>query len=136
MTDEIAESLRLIEQYRLLDRNPRLEPYVWLARNGRLSAAQGRLLLYRVREMVEHLRDHPCFLHRAPRRKQLTADGPADIEFFTLVEGEEGMRYGIKLLDRPRFLIATGATGSGKSTALRNIALKVDELNSREETML
>ncbi len=131
MTDEIAESLRLIDQYRLIDRYPRLDQYAWLARNGRLSTAQGRLLLHRVRGMVEHLRDHPCYLHRPPTKSQLTSDGRADVEFLTLVEGEEESRYGLRLLDRPRHLLVAGTTGSGKTTALRSIILKIHELNRR-----
>jgi len=115
----------------LLNRHTELAQYVLLARSGRMSETMAKGLVFQLEMMIDHDRDHPCYLHRPPLEAQLASDGPADIEFFTLVESEEGLRYGLRLLDRPRHLLIAGTTGSGKTTALRSIIFKIHEMNQR-----
>ena len=133
MEGYVAMLLRVFREYRLTDRYPQLAQYEMLAEMGRLSESMAKAILSQLEPIIDDLYDYPVHLHRPPTGEQLHANGKADIEFLTLQEGEEEVRYGIKLLDRPRFLVAAGATGSGKTTALRNIAIRVDELNAKEE---
>ena len=132
MVSYVAMLLRAIREYRLVDRYPELAQYEMLADMGRLSERMARAILSQLQDIIEHCRDFPSFLHRAPAEEQLMAGGPADIEFLTLAEGNEKLRYGIKLLDRVRHVLVAGATGSGKTTVIRNIIFGVHEHNLRE----
>ena len=115
----------------LLDRHPELLPLKMQAELGRMSEAMAKIVLFQVQELIERYRDFPCYLSRPPTGSQLMANGPADIEFLTLAESDEDLRYGISLCDHPRFLIAIGAAGSGKTNALRAIVTKVHEHNQQ-----
>ncbi|MFC1805379.1 hypothetical protein ACFL09_00165 [Planctomycetota bacterium] len=123
--------LRVLAEYGLCDRRPELAQYRMMAEMGRLSEGQAKVLLHQFQGAIDDLEDFPVHLHRPPTAEQLHAEGKADIEFLTLVESEEELRYGIRLFDRPRHVISIGSTGSGKTTSIRAMILKVHEHNQR-----
>ena len=129
MTNYVATLLKVLDGYGLCDRRPELVQYILLAQCGQLSQDMAKALLFQVQEIAEELEDFPCLLHRAPTADQLFSEGPPDFEFFSLVEGEDNLRYGLRLTDRVRHALIAGSTGSGKTTAIRNIIFKIDALN-------
>ena len=133
MPDYVKMLLAIIAHFALSDRYPQLATYQLMAQMGTLSQDMAKGLLFSLQGAVDQLADFPCFLHRPPTAEQLYANGPADLEFLTLVESGEGLRYGLKLLDRPRHVIVVGATGAGKTTVIRNIILKIDAHNRQVE---
>jgi len=131
MPNYISMLLNLFEEYSLCDRHPELATYQMLAQMGQLSQNVARGILIQIQDLVEHYKDFPCHLHRSPTREQLYADGMPDVEVGTLAEDEQ-LRYGIKCLDRPRHILAAGATGSGKTTLFRTLILAVESLNEKQ----
>jgi len=81
-----------------------------------------------IRHLVEQQERTPNLLPKAPATQEEI--GMFDIEIGELVE-QSGVRVGVRLLDRPRHLIAAGATGSGKSTLLRVLINGIDRLNRK-----
>ena len=122
----IAQLLYLINRHGLDQRIRAAAQLRARAELGRLSESQARAYIPWARACIEHLRDHPNMLHHPPRREDIAADGEPDIEIGSLVEAS--LRYGIRLLDRPRHVLAAGATGSGKTTAIRQIIEGIDRL--------
>jgi len=133
MAGYVVQFLRLVGEHPyLIDRCPELAQYVAMAQYGRMSEGMAKSMLFQLEEAIDLSTDYPCFLHRAPREDQLLANGKPEIEFLTLQEGEGELRCGIRLADRPRHMLVAGSTGSGKTTALRNVITRVHEMNSRE----
>ena len=132
MPDYVAMLLRTLAEYGLCDRFPELTTYQMLAQIGQLSQSTARAVLIQIQDPIEHYKDFPCFLHRPPTEEQLYVQGKPDIQVGKLVEGEQ-LLYGLKFRDRPRHLLATGATGGGKTTLFRGIMLAVEALNDERE---
>jgi len=119
---------KVIDEHGLADRDARIMQVRCLLEQGKLSEGLARAYLYSLEDRIEHDRDFPVRLHRPPTAEQLYANGKADIEFLTLMESEAGDRYGSRFLDRPRHHILAGATGSGKTNALRKLIIETATL--------
>lgn len=130
MPNYVSMLLHLLEKYSLCDRHPELDTYQMLAQMGQLSQSIARGILIQIQEVIEHYKDFPCHLHRTPTKEQLYANGMPDVEVGELVEDDQ-LRFGIKFLDRPRHILAAGATGSGKTTLFRTLILAVNDLNEK-----
>ena len=117
-----------IDAYGLADRYPELRYYRELAARGRLSEGIAKALLTSLQSLVEEQEDFPNLLHRSPTTELLYAVGPPDVELGSLIEGEQP-RFGIRLLDRPRFVICAGSTGSGKTNSIRKALTGVHAMN-------
>jgi Cdc6-like AAA superfamily ATPase len=135
MPNYVSMLLKSFEEHSLCDRHPELTTYQMLAQMGKLSQNVARGILIQIQDLIEHYKDFPCHLHRVPTRDQLYADGMPDVEVGSLDEDEQ-LRFGIKFLDRPRHILAAGATGSGKTTLFRTLIMEVNKLNEkrREQT--
>ena len=72
-----------------------------------------------------------CFnpLAKAPNQEEL---GEFDIEVGTVKE--TGGRVGIRFMDRPRHLIACGATGAGKTNLLMVVIHGIDRIKKDLDT--
>jgi len=132
MDRSVAQLLAVLQTYGLADRDPQLAQYQMLAESGMLSPGMAKCILIDLQERVEKQKDFPTPLHRPPTREQLYADGRPDVEVGNLVESEQ-LRFGIRLRDRPRHILAAGATGSGKTTLLRALICGIEALNEQQE---
>jgi len=126
----VSKLLRALNEYGLCDRYPELAQYRMLAEMGHLSESAAQGLLIQLQEIIEHYTDFPNRLHRTPTEEQLYVKGRPDVEIGTLTEDDQ-LRFGIKLLDRPRQVLAAGATGSGKTTFFRTLIFGVNDLNEK-----
>lgn len=125
----VQKLLRLIHAYHLDDRHPdELASVLFMAEHGLLTDDQARAWLLRIQPWIDELERKPNLLPRAPDADEL---GTFDIEIGELVE-RPGTRVGIRLLDRPRHFLVSGATGSGKTNILRIIIHGIDRLNKNE----
>jgi hypothetical protein len=132
MDQSVAQFLEQLRASGLADRDPTLVPYQKLAEAGMLPPGIAKCLLIRHHEQFERQKDFPNLLHRPPTHEQLYADGKPDVEVGSLIEGEQ-LRFGIRLCDKPRHVLAAGATGGGKTTLIRNLILGIEALNERNE---
>lgn len=132
MSDYVSILLGVLAEYNLCDRHPELATYQMLAQVGQLSQSTARAVLMQIQDVLEHYKDFPCHLHRPPTEDQLYVQGKPDIEVGTLVEGDQ-LRYGLRFLDRPRHVLAVGATGGGKTTLFRRMMIAVEALNDERE---
>ena len=127
MTHKAQQLVALIERYRFLRVYPELTHVVWDAVEGRLSDADADHYLAFLQERAAALDLVPTHLLEVPEEEELYADGPPDITLGTL-QDDHNLRFGLRLLDRPRSVILAGDVGSGKSTAIRRIILEADAL--------
>ena len=123
---------QLITAYRLDSRSSEFAQLKMAIERGMISEAIAKAYMAGVQQAVDQLDVFPVNLMRVPSREELYAAGKPDVELGHLMEGEDGVRFGLRLLDRPRHVLIAGATGSGKSTALRNIIINVDRIGRRE----
>ena len=126
----VSKLLRVLNEYQLCDHYPQLAQYRMLAEMGHLSDSIAKAILIQLQEVIEHYKDFPNRLHRTPTEEQLYVKGRPDVEIGTLTEDEQ-LRFGIKLLNRPRQVLAAGATGSGKTTLFRTLIFGVNDLNEK-----
>lgn len=115
----------VIRQYHL-DRFPEVAAILWLILYGRISEFQAKAYLLWLRPRIEQQIACPNLLHPPPDEQQLNANGPPDIELGQL---ENGLRFGVRIKDRPRHMLFAGATGSGKTTGIRKLIMMIDGLN-------
>jgi hypothetical protein len=85
--------------------------------------------LQKLRPLADRCKQFPNPLARPPDESEL---GRFDIELGELAQNP-GVRVGMRLNDRPRHLLASGATGMGKSSLLRSIVNRIDALNRASE---
>jgi hypothetical protein len=126
MSQETTTLYTLITRYRLHWRHPKeLGPVLRKIEKDRLRPDQARRWLKKIKPWVEE--QQRCFnpFPPAPDQEEL---GRFDIEVGHLTENP-GVRVGVRLLDRPRHLIAAGGTGSGKSNLLRRLIVGLDAIN-------
>jgi chromosomal replication initiation ATPase DnaA len=129
----VAELIATIKYYHLDEHDDQVADILFMAEQGMLSESMAKAYLFSLQDAIEHAKDFPNFLHRPPTQEQLDARGKPDIEVGTLVEGEQA-RCGIRLKGRVPHILAAGSTGSGKSTLMRAMIHRIEELNVREET--
>ena len=129
----VAELIATIKYYHLDDHDEGIADILFMAEQGMLGESMAKGYLFSLQEIIEHAKDFPNFLHRPPTQEQLDARGKPDIEVGTLVEGEQA-RCGIRLRNRVPHILAAGCTGGGKSTLMRVMIHRIEELNVREET--
>ena len=124
----VNQLLQVIEAYRLEDRHPdEIEPIVLAAQHGMLSDAMAKAYLVAIEPWVDAQKRCWNGLPRAPDQEEL---GEYDIPLGELIE-RPGVRAGIRLLDRPRHILVSGATNSGKSTLLRRLVIATESLYSQ-----
>ena len=95
---------------------------------GRMSELQAKAWLHALEPAIQHAQDFPDVTHRLPDNEELYADGEPDVEIGTL---ENGLRFGIRFLDRPRHILISGSTGSAKSSCVRHLIMEIDQLCNR-----
>ena len=118
---------RILETF--LDREPDVAMVLQRIRMGQMSELLAKAILIAWKDRFETARLNPNYLVAPPTQEQLYAEGPPDIELGTL---ENGLRFGIRLLDRPRHTLILGNTGSGKSNCLRLIVMAIERLNNAQ----
>jgi type IV secretory pathway ATPase VirB11/archaellum biosynthesis ATPase len=132
VADHVSKFLQILDEYPLCDRFPELSKYRTLAELGMLSHDIAFGLLIQLQDVIEDQHDFPNLLHRAPTASQLYSEGGPQVSVGHLMESAEGEQLECRIkLDRPRHILAAGATGGGKTTLLRSLILKVDSLNER-----
>ena len=109
-------------------RYPDLAHIMVLIEQGLLPDDVARNLLSQIEPLVQEAIDHPRYLHRLPSEGQLHSDGSPDIELGSLVD-DPSVRFGLRFRDRPRGVLISGNAGSGKTTGMRIIAVRTDELS-------
>jgi len=126
--DQYSSQLyRLIKQYRLDWRHPKeLERVVRRIEKGRLRPERAKRWLNRIRPWVEQ--QQKCFnpFPPAPDQEML---GHFDIEIGRLKESSDIVHAGLRIMDRPRHVLVSGTTGSGKTNVLRRIIIGLDSIN-------
>lgn len=130
MSEIVRRFVYQVERYHLDARHPMLAHACRLARQDLLPDAVARAHLYRLPALIQSQVDKPNLLPRAPTRAELWQDGPPDIELGHLTESPD-VRWGMRLLDRPRHALIAGSTGTGKSTLVRSISRGVYQLCKR-----
>ena len=130
MTPLGNQFIRLVKEYRLDDRYPNIKKKVKMIEMGILSDSVIKILISRVQPLIEKQRR--CFnpLPMAPSKEELP---DYDIEVGNLVENPD-VRIGIRFKERPHHIIASGATGSGKSNLLRVIIHGLDRIKKNLDT--
>lgn len=110
-----TQFIKLVKELRLDDRNPEIDSMVKQIEMGLIPENVIKTCIPCLEPEIE--KQKRCFnpLGKAPTQEEL---GKFDIEIGTLIE-REGVRIGIRFMDRPRHMIAAGATGSGKTNLLR-----------------
>jgi len=131
MTNPMQELKQMILTYRLADRDPRYDQYLKMIDAGQITNLMAQALLHRARHYVEYLRVRPNLLAKSPSQDQLCETASPDFEFMTLEEGAQ-CRYGIRLADRPRHMLAAGQSGAGKTTTLRVVVRGIDGMRNAE----
>jgi len=101
-----------------------------MAEHGMLSEDDAEIHLCQIQALIETQKDFPNLLHRIPTEEQYGAAGTPDIPLGFLAE-EPTLPFGLRMLDRPRHVLVAGATGSGKTTAIRLIIRGIDQLNQQ-----
>ena len=119
-----SQLLQAIEQHRLYDREPLWATIRVQLRRGKFSEARAKALQVRCDQVIDYYRLHTNCLMRPPTEEELHDQGPPDVEIGTLVEND--LRLGLNFSDRPRHMLITGATGSGKTNALRIMIHRLD----------
>lgn len=90
---------------------------------GKMSEMQAKAWLRALEPVIQHAIDFPDVTHRLPDDEDLNADGGPDVEIGNLANG---LRFGIRFLDRPRHILITGSTGAAKSSCVRHLIEEID----------
>lgn len=130
MGRSISELISIIKHYHLHFRKLYWKEILFMLEEDMYSDDDCQELLSEARADAEWVEDTGNFLWRPPDEDELYAEGAPDIKLGNLIEGQQ-FRLGIRLLDRPRNILATGGSGVGKSVTGRNICLNIDQLNQR-----
>ena len=125
MNQQSMQLYELIKRYRLHWRHPVLERIIRKIERDRMRPQEAKRWLRKIRPWVEQ--QERCFnpFPPAPSQDEL---GHFDIEVGELTE-RPGVRVGVRVLDRPRHIIAAGFTGAGKSNVLRRVIDGFDAIN-------
>lgn len=130
MSETISKLVRDIERYRLGARHPILATAWRLAQQGCLLESSARAYSKMLPQLIQEQIEKPNMLPRAPTQEELWADGPPDVQLGRLAENPE-VRWGGRMLDRPRHGVVAGMTSAGKTTLLRQLVCAVDQLGKR-----
>ena len=120
-----------ITKHNLDARYPDLAHIKALIEQDLLQEDVARSFLLQIEPLVQDAIDRPCCLHRVPTEEELYAGGPPDIELASLVDNP-ALRFGPRFGDRPRGILIAGNAGAGKTTAMRNIVIRTDELSHKD----
>lgn len=133
MIDYIAMFLDILAQYDFCEHYPVLRQYQVAALMRTLSQDKARLLVYQLQPIIEHEKDYPNRLHRAPTEEQLHEEGEPDVTVGHLVE-DETIRIGLQLCGCVPHVLAAGSSGGGKTTLFRVIMDRVEALNAQQDS--
>ena len=120
-----------ITEYNLDAQYPDLANIKTLIEQGLLDDDLAQGILLQIEPLIQQAIDHPNYLHRLPDEAQIHPNSPPDIELGSLVN-DPSIRFGLRFRDRPRSVLIAGNAGSGKTTAIRNIVLRTDELSHND----
>lgn len=124
--NQVQRLLQEIHRHRLADRDPDYYGSILAAAEaGMLSDDMAQGLLYQLEPEFERAERIANLLPRPPEDDELPA---YDIELGECVE-RPGTRLGIRILDRPRHILSSGATGMGKSTFQRRLIYQIHDHN-------
>ena len=126
--NDVAKLYQLIKRYHLDWRHPeKLTRVVKRIERGRMRPEQARRWLKKIKPWVEE--QERCFnpLRPVPDQSQL---GSMDAELGELIERKDvAVRYGLRVRQPGKSLMACGTTGAGKSTILRRLVDELDRIN-------
>lgn len=105
-----------------LTRRRDIAALVEAARQGLLTESMCRLLWLRLQPELELARHFPNVLGPPPNPATWMSQGPPDLE---LGITENGLPFGLRLDRDPERLLFLGSSGTGKSTAIRQLCLQV-----------
>jgi|GEM_PF-1167414 len=120
MRDDLQHLLRLIDQYGLAERDPRMAIWRSLIEQGRLTPGSAKLAALEIEAAIERQRDFPNLLHRPPTPEQFYQYGLPDIIYGRLLE-QMDMGFGACSNAGPDHTGVFGVSGGGKTSALRRI---------------
>ena len=122
--------IQTIARYRLDEQYPYWAQIRVLAERGMLSAKFCKAFLHQLDPLIEHLKDFPSYLHRAPEEgSQLYLKGRPDIRLGNVVDRPD-LEVGLSLQD-PLFCLISGLTGYGKTTVTRVLLHAIHQYNRR-----
>lgn len=124
--DYRVELIRRIIQYGF-DRDPHWEHIHLQCQRGWIPAGMAQILYRKLEKLVQNKIDFPNFLHRPPTTEQFHGQNQPDIRIGVLAERPE-IEWGLRF-DGPLFVLVTGLTGYGKTTAIRVILKNIHEYN-------
>ena len=124
--DYQTELIRRIIQYGF-DRDLYWERIKLKCQRGWISAGMARTLYLKLEKMIQERIDFPNFLHRPPTAEQFHGQCPPDIRVGALAERPE-IEFGLRF-DGPVFVLISGLSGFGKTTAIRTILKGIHEYN-------
>lgn len=117
---------RVLGAYPLVDRHPEeLEHVVFMLEQGAITDHEAMAYLLMAQDWIDELERRPNLLPMAPDEHEL---GAFDIELGELIE-RPGVPAGIRLLDKPRHVMISAATGAGKSCLIKSIIHGINRLN-------
>ena len=126
MDADTSRLYHLIKEWKLDWRHPELQRIVRKIERGRMRPEQSRRWLKKVAPWVEEQRKCQNPFPSAPDQQML---GDFDIEIGKLKERSDIVRVGLRIMDRPRHVLVSGSTGSGKTNVLRRIIIGIDSIN-------
>lgn len=121
-----VELIRRIIQYGF-DREAYWERIKRKCQRGWIHPGVARALYLKLEKMIQERIDFPNFLHRPPTPEQFHGHGKPDIRIGVLAERPE-IEFGLRF-DGPLFVLISGLSGFGKTTAIRTILKGIHEYN-------
>lgn len=94
--------------------------------NGLFSETQARAMIFWAQELADNVAEQRNYLDRAPDQDEINPNGDPDLIVGKLVESGAYIGY---CLDDAINSIYVGNTGSGKTTAMYNVILAVNQYN-------
>lgn len=120
----VEELDRLLRQSAHVDRFPQVAAMLVALKTNRISEGTAAAWLPVVIRFLQEADTSPNVLVPLPDPSILNADGGPDAELGVLLDSEEGTRFGVRFLDRPRHILIAGSTGAGKTTGVRQVILR------------
>ena len=134
MRSYLAELIKKIRHYRLDEKTPSQtktkidwKQVLLLVEYNMLSETMAKGYLHTIETDIKFFKDFPEFLHELPEPEQLYAEGRPHIRLGSLAD-DRNLEFGLRF-DLPLFVVLSGLTGFGKTTAVRVLLKRIHEYN-------